>query len=138
MGYICAVSWEIVLLEPVDEWFLGLCASEPETAVLVERALDRLSEVGPALGRPLVDTLVGSSLPNLKELRPGSRGRSELRLLFVFDPDREAVFLVAGDKAGRWSRWYPEAMALAEQRYAAYRDEKKAEQEQQRKKEEGR
>ena len=86
----------------------------------------------------MVDTLVGSSLPNLKELRPGSRGRSELRLLFVFDPDREAVFLVAGDKAGRWSRWYPEAMALAEQRYAAYRDEKKTEQEQQQAKEEGR
>ncbi len=39
----------------------------------------------------MVDTLVGSSLPNLKELRPGSRGRSELRLLFVFDPRREAV-----------------------------------------------
>lgn len=47
---------------------------------------------GPALGRPLVDTLTGSSLLNLKELRPGSRGRSELRLLFVFDPDREAIF----------------------------------------------
>ncbi|MFJ2306878.1 type II toxin-antitoxin system RelE/ParE family toxin [Streptomyces sp. NPDC087787] len=69
----------------------------------------------------------GSSLPNLKELRPGSRGRSELRLLFVFDPDREAVFLVAGDKAGRWARWYPEAMAVAEQRYAEFREEKNAE-----------
>ncbi|WP_377271602.1 type II toxin-antitoxin system RelE/ParE family toxin [Peterkaempfera sp. SMS 1(5)a] len=128
------MAWEIVLLEPVDEWFLELCGSDPGTAVLVERALDRLSEAGPALGRPLVDTLTGSSLPNLKELRPGSRGRSELRLLFVFDPDREAIFLVAGDKAGRWSRWYPEAIAVAEQRYAAYREEK-AEQEQQTKEE---
>ena len=58
-----------------------------------------------------------------------------MRLLFLFDPDREAIFLVAGDKAGRWSRWYPEAMALAEQRYAAYREEKKAEPEQQAKEE---
>jgi hypothetical protein len=92
-------------LEPVDRWFLQLCEADPETAVLVERAIDRLGQVGPALGRPLVDTLAGSTLPNLKELRPGSRGRSELRLLFVFDPDREAIFLVAGDKAGRWSQW---------------------------------
>ena len=57
------VSWEIVLLEPVELWFLGLCESKPETAVLVERALDRLSEVGPALGRPLVDTLAGTACP---------------------------------------------------------------------------
>jgi hypothetical protein len=125
------VSWEIVLLEPVELWFLGLCESEPETAVLVERALDRLSEVGTGAGSAVGRHAGRNSLPNLKELRPGSRGRSELRLLFVFDPDREAVFLVAGDKAGRWSRWYPEAMALAEQRYTAYRDEKKAERDQQ-------
>ncbi|WP_377271611.1 hypothetical protein [Peterkaempfera sp. SMS 1(5)a] len=42
---------------------------------------------------------------------------------------------MAGDQAGRWSRWYPEAIAVAEQRYAAYREEKKAEQEQQTKEE---
>ena len=42
----------------------------------------------------------GSKLHNLKELRPGSAGTSEARLLFVFDPTRRAVLLVAGDKAG--------------------------------------
>jgi hypothetical protein len=68
-----------------------------------------------------VDTLTGSALANLKELRPGSGGRSEIRMLFVFDPDREAIVLVAGDKAGRWSRWYQEAIPLAERRYADYR-----------------
>jgi len=83
--------------------------------------------VGPALGRPLVDTLEHSRLRNLKELRPGSCGTSEIRLLFVFDPDREAIVLVAGDKAGRWSRWYDSAIPLAEKRYADYRVEKKEE-----------
>ena len=48
------MAWEIVLLEPVDEWFVELCGSDPSTALLVERALDRLSEAGPALGRPLL------------------------------------------------------------------------------------
>jgi hypothetical protein len=44
-----------------------------------------------------------------------------VRLLFVFDPDREAIVLVAGHKTGRWGGWYAEAIPLAEQRYAAYR-----------------
>ncbi len=57
---------------------------------------------------------------NLKELRPGSAGRTEVRILFVFDPVREAVLLVAGDKVGRWSQWYEEAIPLAEARYSAY------------------
>ena len=42
----------------------------------------------------------------MKELRPGSRGRSEIRMLFAFDPKRRAILLVAGDKAGNWRRWY--------------------------------
>jgi hypothetical protein len=66
----------------------------------------------------------GRAQRNLKELRPGSRGRSETRMLFIFDPDRAAIFLVAGDKAGQWSRWYEEAIPLAEARYADYRAEK--------------
>ncbi|MFE3028826.1 type II toxin-antitoxin system RelE/ParE family toxin [Nocardia tengchongensis] len=120
------MPWEILLLEPVDDWFMKLCESDPETAALVEQALDRLAQVGPALGRPLVDTLEHSRLRNLKELRPGSRGHSEIRMLFVFDPDRQAIVLVAGDKAGRWTRWYEEAIDLAEHRYADYRAEKDA------------
>lgn len=53
--------------------------------MLIEQAIDQLAAVGPTLGRPLVDTLEHSHLRNLKELRPGSRGRSEIRMLFVFD-----------------------------------------------------
>ncbi|MFI6889630.1 type II toxin-antitoxin system RelE/ParE family toxin [Streptosporangium canum] len=121
------MAWEIVLLEPVESWFLKLRESDPNSATLVEKAIDRLADVGPALGRPLVDTLEDNDLNNLKELRPGSQGRSEIGIVFIFDPDREAIFLVAGDKAGKWSRWYDEAIPLAKSRYAEYRMEKKAE-----------
>jgi hypothetical protein len=114
------VTWEITLLEPVEDWLLQLTKSDPDTADQVERAIDLLADYGPTLGRPLVDTLEHSRLRNLKELRPGSRGRSEIRMLFVFDPTREAIILVAGDKAGQWSRWYDEAIPLAEARYAEY------------------
>ena len=33
--------------------------------------------------------------------------------IFAFDPAREAVFLVAGDKSGRWQTWYRAAIPLA-------------------------
>ncbi|MFY9669088.1 MAG: type II toxin-antitoxin system RelE/ParE family toxin [Trebonia sp.] len=46
------------------------------------------------------------AIANLEELRPGSRRRSEVRILFVFDPWRSAILLVAGDKAGSWNKWY--------------------------------
>lgn len=73
--------------------------------------------IGPALGRPLVDRIHGSRHHNMKELRPPSVGATEVRLLFAFDPEREAVLLVAGDKAGRWTSWYREAISLADKRF---------------------
>jgi len=52
-----------------------------------------------------VDRLNGSPLHHLKELRPGPRGRSEIRIIFAFDPTRAALLLLGGDKAGNWERW---------------------------------
>jgi hypothetical protein len=112
--------WEVVLLEPVEQWFLQLDGDSQE---LVAAAIDLLAEVGPTLGRPAVDRVKGSSLHNLKELRPGSAGGTEIRILFAFDPDRQAVLLVAGDKAGRWSSWYAENVPRAERRFAEWVDE---------------
>jgi hypothetical protein len=95
----------------------GLCRTDPESADLVAAAIDQLAEVGPTLGRPLVDRIQGSRHHNMKELRPASAGGSEVRLLFAFDPDREALILVAGDKSGRWRSWYREAVPLADDRF---------------------
>jgi hypothetical protein len=98
------MAWTVVLVNEVAAWYLDLIDREPDTAELVEGAIDLLAAKGPALGRPLVDTIKRSLVRNMKELRPGSRGRSEIRILFVFDPVRQAVLLVAGDKVGNWSR----------------------------------
>jgi hypothetical protein len=81
----------------------------------VVRAIDVLAETGPGLGRPLVDTIHGSTLANLKELRPGT-----VRILFAFDPWRSSILPVAGDEEGRWNAWYETAVPLAEQRCEAY------------------
>jgi hypothetical protein len=61
---------------------------------------------------------------NLKELRPGSAGTTEIRILFIFDPGRNVVLLVAGDKAGQWTAWYRQSIPLAEARYTTYLKEK--------------
>lgn len=53
----------------------------------------------------------------MKELRPGSSGRSEVRILFAFDPQRHAIMLLAGDKQGRWDKWYRTNVPIADDRY---------------------
>ena len=113
-------NWTVVLVAEVTQWFGRLVMEDPETANLVEDAVDLLSEHGPTLGRPLVDTLQGSSIRNMKDLRPGSTGRTEVRVLFAFDPWQRAVLLVAGDKAGNWTRFYEQQIPVAEERYRAH------------------
>ena len=111
------MAWEVSLHHEVEAWYLALCKSDPGTADLIEDAIDQLAAEGPALRRPLADRVKGSRYHNMKELRPPSSGTTEMRLLFAFDPRREAIFLVAGDKAGNWDGWYREAIPLADERF---------------------
>jgi len=114
------MTWDVRFTSDVESWLDELTVKQPDSAEQVVAAIDVLARVGPTLGRPLVDRIKGSQLTNLKELRPGSTGRSELRVLFIFDPERRAVLLVAGNKAGNWSGWYRKAIPLAERLYAEH------------------
>lgn len=114
------MAWDISLHHEVEAWYLELCQSDPASADLIENAIDQLASEGPALGRPLVDTIKGSKYHNMKELRPPSSGHTEVRMLFAFDPRREAILLVAGDKAGNWDGWYRTAIPLADRRFTEH------------------
>jgi hypothetical protein len=114
------VPFVLVMTPEVRAWPHDLRRHDRASAIQVGQAIGLLIEAGPELGRPLADRVHHSRLSNLKELRPGSAGRSEIRILYVFDPRRNAVLLVAGDKAGKWKAWYREAIPLAEQRYEDY------------------
>ena len=116
---------KLVMTRQVRDWLRALRSGDPVTRRLVAEAIDHLLDDGPALGRPLADRITGSRLHNLKELRPGSSGASEVRILFIFDPARNAVLLVAGDKADRWQEWYLEAIPAAEAAYQAYLKEQR-------------
>ncbi|MEY4532585.1 MAG: hypothetical protein RI926_354 [Actinomycetota bacterium] len=114
-------TWEIDT-ELIDSWLTKL---DHDSLHQVEASLRLLQAEGPQLGRPLVDTVVGSVHANMKELRPGSSGRSELRILFVFDPTRKAILLVAGDKTGLWNKWYRTSIRKADQLYSEHLEKRK-------------
>ena len=116
---------KLVMTRQVRDWLHALRTGNPVTRRLVSQAIDQLLDQGPALGRPLVDRITGSRMHNLKELRPGSSGHSEVRILFIFDPVRNTVLLVAGDKSGRWDEWYCHAIPIAEALYDQYLKEQR-------------
>jgi hypothetical protein len=84
-------------------------------------AMARLLErSGPQLGRPHVGTLNGSGYANMKELRFAAAG-GVWRVAFAFDPKRNAILLVAGDKSGvSQARFYKRLITTADARYAAH------------------
>jgi hypothetical protein len=113
--------WDVEGTDEFRDWFQAL---DDQTAAAVAPAVDILAEEGPALGRPLVDRVVGSAFHNMKELRISAGGR-RLRVLFIFDPSSTAVLLLGGDKTGIWDNWYREAIPAADELYRAYLKETK-------------
>lgn len=94
--------------------------------------LELLKERGPLLNRPYVDTLKGSEIANLKELRLTFE-KAPIRILFVFDPKQNAVIILAGNKQGD-KRWYDVNIPIAEKLYKEYlAEQKKADEERARK-----
>jgi len=90
--------------------------SEPVQDELVA-ALTPLRELGPALGRPDVDTLKDSRYSNMKEVRFRADG-GVWRVAFAFDPRRNAILLVAGDKSGvSEPKFYKRLIDKADKRY---------------------
>lgn len=103
------MSWTVETSTEFDGWYVGLTDSKQDE---IDALVEVLVEQGPNLKRPLVGEVKGSKIANLKELRRGT-----IRILFCFDPERQAVLLVGGDKKGEWKRWYKRAIKTAEAAY---------------------
>ena len=87
-----------------------------------------LERDGPKTARPYVDTLTGSKHANMRELRFSAHDGSEVwRALFAFDPDRNALILVAGEKQGvNETLFYKRLIKIADQRFDSHLREIKA------------
>ncbi len=111
------MKWVIAFHEAFEPEFDALPA-EVQDECYAELAFVEM--FGPATGRPHVDTLKGSDYPNMKELR-FEAADGEWRLAFAFDPARQAILLVAGDKTGGGEkRFYKRLIATADARFAAH------------------
>jgi hypothetical protein len=104
------MAWEAERTTEFDEWWSELTDSEQRKVVA---AVEALLELGPTTGRPLVDTVEGSRHPNMKELRV----TRTMRIFFAFDPQRVAILLIGGDKAGKTKRFYKRMISVADRIY---------------------
>jgi hypothetical protein len=115
MHYSC-MSWNVLFHNEFEAEFVEL--PEAVQDELLAR-LKLLETIGPTLGRPNVDTLEGSSFPNMKELRFQLDGL--WRFIFAFDPARQAIVLVGGNKEGRnQAKFYRSLIRMADARFAAH------------------
>ncbi|HWE95436.1 MAG TPA: type II toxin-antitoxin system RelE/ParE family toxin [Tepidisphaeraceae bacterium] len=97
-----------------DGWFAAL---DDDGKAEVIAKVELLKLLGPGLRRPHADTLNGSRHANMKELRADTSDNL-MRIAFAFDPDRAAILLVAGDKAGvSQKRFYRQLIAKADEVY---------------------
>ncbi|MDK2410512.1 type II toxin-antitoxin system RelE/ParE family toxin [Aphanizomenon sp. PH219] len=109
------MEWNIIFDPDFRIWFYQ---QEQGFQNEVFAVLGILAKFRPSLGRPRVDTLEGSDFSNMKKLRIQHQGEP-WRILFAFDPKRQAILLVGGNKAGN-KKWYKENIAIADKRYREY------------------
>lgn len=108
------MQWETEESAEFDDWFEGLGEDDQ---IQVIAALEYPGQTGPAARMPLSYPIKQNNSCGMKELRPGSSGRSEVRILYAFDFRRKALLLLGGDKAERrndWDSWYDRNVKVAD------------------------
>jgi hypothetical protein len=110
--------WNIEFTHEFEEWWSGLGQAVQDA---IDRSVDTLQEMGPALGRPHADSIKGSRHSQMKELRI-QQGGKPYRVFFAFDPRRSAILLIGGCKAGD-KRFYDRMIPLADDLYDVYLNE---------------
>lgn len=111
---------EVIATDEFVDWYESLNSDD---RAAVDRYVGLLEDRGIALGFPYSSALKGTTFP-LRELRVQSGGRP-LRPIYCFDPNREAVLLIGGNKTGD-DRFYEEIIPEAERIWRQYLAEQKA------------
>ena len=113
------MPWQVETSDEYDTWFLEQAENGQAS---IRMKVELLAEYGPHLPRPHADTLKGSNLSNLKELRAQTEN-NVFRVAFIFDEERKAILLIGGDKKGKnEKRFYRNLIKQAEEIYDAYRN----------------
>lgn len=113
------MEWDVIFHEAFVDEFDALSEAVQDELLAHARLLETF---GPRLKRPRADTLSGSKHANMKELRFDAAD-GVWRVAFAFDPERNAVLLVAGDKSGQAEkRFYRRLIARADKRFDEHLD----------------
>lgn len=104
---------EVLGTDEFEAWFLALPDRDVEAVIRVVGLLERK---GVALGHPYSTDIRGSKA--IRELRILSRGR-KLRVFYAFDPARQVVLLIGGDKTGD-KQFYDRYVRKAERIWTGY------------------
>lgn len=115
MRYIIAMATEIIVTDEFVEWYGSLSLEEQ---LSVERYVTMLEDAGATLPFPYSSGIKNSRYSAMRELRVQHAGRP-YRVLYAFDPVRNAVLRVGGEKTGD-DRWYATAIKLAEKLWEEY------------------
>ena len=105
-------TWEVEYTDEFEAWWDSL-SEEAQDAL--SKSVGLLMQFGPFLGFPHSSDIRGSRHRHMRELRSQSGGRS-LRVLYAFDPRRNALLLLGGDKTGD-DRWYEVHVPVADRLY---------------------
>jgi hypothetical protein len=105
---------DVIGTEPFCAWFAAL---NDDDAHAVARVVDMLEIRGVALPFPYSSAIQGSRIA-MRELRIQAKG-CPVRVLYAFDPMRQAVLLIGGDKTGD-DRFYERMIPWAERIWVGY------------------
>ncbi len=109
---IYPMSWDVEYTDAFESWWKTLTEKEQ---VSIAASVRLLEECGPNLGFPHTSGIMRSEHSHMRELRTQHEGRP-LRTLYAFDPCRNAILLIGGDKSGD-KRWYDVHIPIADRLY---------------------
>jgi hypothetical protein len=105
----------VLFTDEFCRWWDGLTTEEQDA---VDRVVRLLEARGTALGFPYSSGIVTSTYSHMRELRIQHKGEP-YRVLYAFDPKRNAVLLLGGVKTGE-ERWYEIHVPIADRIYQEY------------------
>ena len=107
---------EVIATDEFAEWFQSI---EEVYVNAIVVAVSKLESEGVSVGHPASSAIKGATF-GLRELRIRSHGHA-LRIFYAFDPRRDAVLVIGGDKTGRNSDdFYDEMIAKSERIWSDY------------------
>ena len=113
------MTWKVETSDEFERWWQGL---DKRTQDSLATVIFLLKRDGLTLPRPYADKIRGSRF-DLRELRDtvyDERNQEHVyRILYVFDPRRQAFLCLGGDKAND-RRWYERNIRRAERIYEAH------------------